>query len=96
MNVKGGRFINKGMKGFVYEIRDLIKDFNFGIEEIVLMGINDNGKSKKIVLRDDNEILWIIKELKKVEKQVDHSLKGEKAKYKFPKQKDDDLTVKFK
>lgn len=66
MNVKGGRFINKGMKGFVYEIRDLIKDFNFGIEEIVLMGINDNGKIKKIVLRDDNEILWIIKELKKV------------------------------
>ena len=66
MNVKGGRFINKGMKGVVYEIRDLIKDFNFGIEEIVLMGINDNGKSKKIVLRDDNEILWIIKELKKV------------------------------
>lgn len=34
--------------------------------------------------------------LKKVEKQSDHSLKGEKAKYKFPKQKDDDLTVKFK
>lgn len=34
--------------------------------------------------------------LKKVEKQVDHSVKGEKPKYKFPKQKDDDLTVKFK
>lgn len=34
--------------------------------------------------------------LKKVEKQSDHSVKGEKVKYKFPKQKDDDLTVKFK
>lgn len=34
--------------------------------------------------------------LKKVEKQSDHSLKGEKAKYKYPKQKDDNLTVKFK
>jgi hypothetical protein len=34
--------------------------------------------------------------LKKVEKQSDHSLKGEKAKYKYPKQTDDDLTVKFK
>jgi diadenosine tetraphosphate (Ap4A) HIT family hydrolase len=28
--------------------------------------------------------------------QSDHSLKGEKAKYKYPKQKDDNLTVKFK
>jgi len=34
--------------------------------------------------------------LKKVEKQSDHSVKGEKPKYKFPKQKYDDLTVKFK
>ena len=34
--------------------------------------------------------------LKKVEKQSDHSVKGEKAKYKYPKQKHDDLTVKFK
>lgn len=34
--------------------------------------------------------------LKKVEKQSDHSLKGEKPKYKYPKQSDDDLTVKFK
>ena len=34
--------------------------------------------------------------IKKVEKQSDHSLKGEKAKYKYPKQTDDDLTVKFK
>lgn len=34
--------------------------------------------------------------LKKVERQSDHSLKGERVKYKFPKQKDDDLTVKFK
>lgn len=34
--------------------------------------------------------------LKKVEKQSDHSLKGEKPKYKYPKQSDDNLTVKFK
>lgn len=34
--------------------------------------------------------------LKKVEKQSDHSVKGEKAKYKYPKQSDDELTVKFK
>ena len=34
--------------------------------------------------------------LKNVEKQSDHSVKGEKAKYKYPKQSDDELTVKFK
>lgn len=34
--------------------------------------------------------------VKKIEKQVDHSVKGEKPKYKYPKQSDDDLTVKFK
>lgn len=34
--------------------------------------------------------------IKKIEKQVDHSVKGEKQKYKYPKQSDDDLTVKFK
>jgi len=34
--------------------------------------------------------------LKKVERQSDHSVKGEKPKYKFPKQTDDDLTIKFK
>lgn len=34
--------------------------------------------------------------LKKVEKQTDHSLKGEKVKYKYPKQTDDNLMVKFK
>ena len=34
--------------------------------------------------------------LKKVERQSDHSVKGEKPKYKFPKQTDDSLTIKFK
>ncbi len=34
--------------------------------------------------------------LKKVEKQSDHSVKGEKPKYKYPKQTDDELTIKFK
>ncbi len=34
--------------------------------------------------------------LKKIEKQSDHSLKGEKVKYKAPKQSDDSLTIKFK
>lgn len=34
--------------------------------------------------------------VKKIEKQSDHSIKGEKPKYKYPKQTDDNLTVKFK
>lgn len=34
--------------------------------------------------------------LKKIEKQSDHSVKGEKVKYKTPKQSDDTLTIKFK
>lgn len=34
--------------------------------------------------------------LKKIEKQSDHSINGEKVKYKAPKKSDDSLTVKFK
>lgn len=35
-------------------------------------------------------------DVKKIEKQSDHSLKGEKAKYKHPKKSNDSLTVKLK
>jgi hypothetical protein len=35
-------------------------------------------------------------QIKKIEKQSDHSVKGEKVKYKAPKKSNDDLTVKFK
>jgi len=64
MDIKGGRFINNGFKGSVFEIRDLIKDLNLGIDELILTGIKNDGKIKKIVIKDSEEILRIIIELK--------------------------------
>jgi len=51
--MKGGRLINKGFKGMVYEINDLINDLK-SINEITLVGINDKSNFiKNKVFKDD-------------------------------------------